>query len=400
MENAVIVSACRTPIGKFGGALSSISAPDLGAVCVRDAILRAGIEAGEVDEVILGTVIAAGQGQAPARQAALAAGVPSSVSALTVNKVCGSGLKAVMLAAQAIRAGDAKIVVAGGMESMSQAPYLLHDARWGQRLGHGKLHDSMIEDGLWCAIDDHHMGMTAELVAEEYSVSREEQDAYAAESHRKAVAAIEAGSFSEEIVPVEVKGRKGKVTVVDTDECPRADSSAETLAKLRPAFQRDGGTVTAGNAPSTNDAAAALVVMAESLAKEKGLKPLARIVGYAAAAQDPKWTMMVPVESTRKVLEKSGWSVEDLDLVEANEAFSVQAVAVTKELGLDPEKVNVHGGAVALGHPIGAAGARILTTLLHAMKKRGAGKGLATLCLGGGGGVSMLVEAMDQGERS
>jgi acetyl-CoA C-acetyltransferase len=395
MENAVIVSACRTPIGKFGGGLASKKAVELGGICVAEAISRAGIASEDVDEVILGTVLAAGQGQAPARQAALLGGVPSSVSALTVNKVCGSALKAVMLAAQAIRAGDAQCVVAGGMESMSQAPYLLHDARWGQRLGHGQMTDSMIQDGLWCAVDDQHMGMTAELVAEEYEISREEQDAFAVESHRRAVESQETGRFKDEIVSVEIKGRKGAVTVVETDECPRPGSSVEKLAKLRPAFKRDGGTVTAANAPSTNDAASAVVVMAESLAKEKGLKPLARIVAYASASRDPKWTMMVPVDATRKVLEKAGWSVEDLDLVEANEAFSVQAVAVTRELGLDPEKVNVNGGAVALGHPIGAAGARILTTLLYAMKNREAKKGLATLCLGGGGAVSMLVEAME-----
>jgi acetyl-CoA C-acetyltransferase len=311
---------------------------------------------------------------------------------MTLNKVCGSGLKAVMLAAQAIKAGDYQCLVAGGMESMSNAPYLLEKARWGLRLGHGQLKDSMIQDGLWCALDDHHMGMTGELVAEEFKVSREAQDEYAFQSHQKALKAQEAGKFDAEIVPVEVPGRKGAVTVVDTDECPRADSTVEKLGKLRPVFKRDGGTVTAGNAPGTNDAASACVVVSESFAKEKGLPILARIVSYATAGREPQWVMMAPVDSSRKALEKAGWSVEDLDVVEANEAFSVQAIAVTKELGLDPDKVNVHGGAVALGHPIGASGARVLTTLLHAMADRDAKKGMVALCLGGGNAVSMCVE--------
>ncbi len=395
METPVIVSACRTPIGKFGGALSSLSATHLGALAVKEAVARAGIQGGDVEEVIMGTVLAAGQGQNPARQAALGAGLPPSVHALTINKVCGSSLKSVMLAAQAIKAGDAKCLVAGGMESMSQAPYLLPKARFGMRMGHGQALDSMIQDGLWCALDDHHMGMTGELVAEKHSVSRETQDAYAVESHRKAVAAQNDGLFDEEIFAVEVPGRKGSVTVVDKDECPRPDSTVETLAKLRPAFKRDGGTVTAGNAPGVNDAASALVVMAESLAKEKGLKPLARIVSYATAGLEPKWVMMAPVDSSKTALKKADWTVDDLDFVEANEAFSVQAVAVTQELGLKPEIVNVHGGAVALGHPIGASGARVLTTLLYTMKAKGGKKGLAALCLGGGNAVSMCVESVE-----
>lgn len=395
MEDAVIVSACRTPIGRFGGGLASLKAPALGAHVIRHAVARAGLAPEDVEEVVMGTVLAAGQGQNPARQAALGAGLPPGVNALTINKVCGSGLKAVMLAAQAIRAGDQTCVVAGGMESMSNAPYLLPGARWGMKLGHGQVQDSMVQDGLWCAMDDQHMGLTGELVASEYKITREEQDAYALGSHQKALAAIEAGHFRDEIVPVEVAGRKGEVSVFDTDECPRADTSLEKLAKLRPAFQPKDGTVTAGNAPGTNDAAAALVVMSATAARQKGLKPLARIVSYAAAGREPRWVMMAPVDSSRKALEKAGLRVEDLDLVEANEAFSVQALAVTRELGLDPAKVNVHGGAVALGHPIGASGSRILTTLLYALAQRGGRTGMAALCLGGGNGVSMIVERLD-----
>lgn len=392
METPVIVSAVRTPIGKFGGALAPLTAPQLGSKAIAAAIDKAGVDAADVEEVLMGTVLAAGQGQNPARQAALGAGLPPTVHALTLNKVCGSGLKAVMLAAQAIKAGDAHCLVAGGMESMSNAPYLLEGARWGMRLGHGQTKDSMIQDGLWCALDDHHMGMTGELVAEEFEVSREAQDEFAFQSHQKALKAQEEGKFDAELVSVEVPGRKGAVTVVDKDECPRADSTVEKLAKLRPAFKRDGGTVTAGNAPGVNDAASACVVVSESFAKEKGLKILAKIVSYATAGKEPKWVMMAPVDSSRSALAKAGWSVEDLDLVEANEAFSVQAIAVTKELGLDPDTVNVHGGAVALGHPIGASGARVLTTLLHAMVDRDAKKGMAALCLGGGNAVSMCVE--------
>ncbi len=394
MENPVIVSAVRTPIGKFGGTLASLTAPELGAIAIKEAVARAKVAPDKVDEVVMGVVLAAGLGQNPARQAALKAGLPPQVSALTVNKVCGSGLKAVMLAAQAVKTGDAHCVVAGGMESMSKAPYLLPDARWGARIGHSKMQDAMIQDGLWCALDDQHMGMTGELVAEEFGIGREEQDRFALESHQKAVAAIGKGWFKTEIVPVEIADKKGKITRVDTDECPRADSSLEALARLKPAFKPQGGTVTAGNAPGTNDAAAALVVTCEEFAAKKGLEPLVRIVSYASAGVEPRWVMMAPVEATKRALDKAGWTVEDLDLVEANEAFSVQALGVTRKLGLDPAKVNVQGGAVALGHPIGASGARVLTTLIHALRRTGGRKGLATLCLGGGNAVAMAVEVL------
>lgn len=391
MSDPVIVSACRTPIGKFGGSLASLTAPQLGAAALKAAVERAGVDPADLDEVIMGIVLAGGVGQAPARQAALQAGIPPEVPALTINKVCGSSLKAVMLAAQAIRAGDARCVAAGGMESMSMSPYLLPKARFGMRLGHGQVVDSMVHDGLWCAHDDQHMGCTGELVASEYSISREEQDQYAYDSHRKAVAAQEAGAFDAELVSVEVKGRKGAVTVVDKDECPRADTSVEKLGGLRAVFQKD-GTVTAGNAPGTNDAGAALVVTSAEFAEEKGLKPLAKIRSYASSGREPKWVMMAPVDASKAAMEKAGVTAGDLDLVEANEAFSVQALAVTRELGLDPEIVNVHGGAVALGHPIGASGARVLTTLLHALERHDKTMGLATLCLGGGNAVAMVVE--------
>jgi len=390
MQRAVIVSAARTPIGVFLGGLAPLSAPQLGAIAVREAVARARLEPGQVEEVILGNVLQAGVGQNPARQAALGAGLPESVAAFTVNKVCGSGLKSVMLAAQAIRAGDAQVIVAGGMESMSNAPYLLTRARTGLRLGHAELLDANLRDGLWCALTDQHMGSTAELVAREYRVSRQEMDAYAVESHRRAVAAAESGAFDEEIVPVEVPQRKGDPVVVRRDEGPRKDTSLEALAKLRPAFDQN-GVVTAGNASMINDGAAAVVVMSESRASALGLEPLAAIEAYATAGLAPEWVMMAPVPATRLVLEKAGWTSDQVDLVELNEAFAVQACAVTDQLALDRSKVNVHGGAVALGHPIGASGARVLVTLLHAMKRRGAHQGLATLCLGGGNGVAMAV---------
>lgn len=396
MAQPVIASACRTPIGKFGGSLASMKATQLGSLAIREAVSRASVSPEDVEEVIMGTVLAAGQGQNPARQAALGAELPPTVHALTINKVCGSGLKSVMLAAQAIKAGDAHCLVAGGMESMSQAPYLFEKARFGMRLGHGQVVDSMIRDGLWCALDDHHMGMTGELVAQEYKISREAQDQYAYESHQKALKAQEEGAFDEEIFPVEVPGRKGAVTVFDKDECPRADTNPEKLAKLRPAFQRDGGTVTAGNAPGTNDAASATVVCSEEFAQEKGLKPLAKVLSYATSGREPKWVMMAPVDAAKAAVEKSGLSFEDIDLIEANEAFSVQALGVTQELGLDPEKVNVHGGAVALGHPIGASGTRVLTTLLYALKRHNKRYGLAALCLGGGNAVAMVVENLQR----
>jgi acetyl-CoA C-acetyltransferase len=388
---SVIVSAVRVPTGKFLGALKSFSAPQLGALVVREAVARAGIEPAAVDECLMGNVVSAGVGQNPARQAALGGGLDPRVSATTINQVCGSGLKAVMLASQAIEAGDSRIVVAGGMESMSRAPYLLPGAREGQRLGNAEMIDSVIHDGLWCACENWHMGMTGEAVAEKYQVSRIDQDAYAAASHNKAVAARAAGAFADEILPVSIAAKKGAATVFDRDEAVREDTTPVTLAALKPAFTPT-GTVTAGNAPGLNDGAAALVVMAAAEAEARGITPLARIVGQATSGLEPKWVMMTPVEAVRLLLKKTGWTVADVDLFEVNEAFSVQAVAVTRELGLDPAKVNVHGGAVALGHPIGASGARVLTTLLHAMKRRQVHRGIATLCLGGGNGVALAVE--------
>jgi acetyl-CoA C-acetyltransferase len=389
--DAVILSAARTPTGKFLGALKSLTAPELGALAVREALARAGIEPAQIDECILGNVVSAGIGQAPARQAALGAGLPDTVGALTINKVCGSGLKAVMLAAQAVRLGDARLVVAGGMESMSNTPYALPRLREGLRMGNGELVDLMIHDGLWCAIEHCHMGLTGEIVADEYHVSREAQDAWAAESHRRAAAATDAGWFRDEIVPVTLPQKKGEAVVVATDEPIRADTTAAALAKLKPAFKPD-GTVTAGNAPGVNDGAAALVVATAATAAELGRTPLARIVAYATSGLPPKYVMMTPVEAVRKVLAKTGWSIGEVDLVELNEAFSAQAVAVTRELKLDPARVNVQGGAVALGHPIGASGARVLTTLLYALRRTGGKRGIATLCLGGGNGVAMAVE--------
>ena len=391
MRQAVILSAVRVPTGRFLGTLKGWSAPQLGALVVREAVARAGLEPGAVDEVILGNVVSAGVGQAPARQAALGAGLPASVAALTINKVCGSGLKAVMLAAQAIAAEEADVVVAGGMESMSSCPYLLPKAREGMRLGHGEVQDSMIQDGLWDVYNDYHMGCTGELVAEKYAVTRRQQDEWALESHQKAVAAIKAGKFKAEILPVPIPQKKGDPVLFATDESPREDTSLEALQRLKPAF-KEGGTVTAGNAPGVNDGAAALVVVAADVAKALGKKPMARVVGQAVAGLDPSLVMMTPVPAVQKLWKKTGWSAKDVDLVELNEAFAVQSVAVCRELGLDPAKVNVHGGAVALGHPIGASGARILTTLLYALRDRGKSRGVATLCLGGGNGVALAVE--------
>ena len=391
MRNSVIVTAVRTPTGKFLGTLKDIPAPQLGAIVVREAIRRAGIDPAAVDECIMGNVITAGEGQNPARQAALNGGLHDHVAAMTINKVCGSGLKAVMLAAQGIATGDIDIAVAGGMESMSNTPYLLSRVREGLRMGNGTLVDSMIHDGLWCAFEQCHMGMAGEHVAEHYKVGRAEQDTYAAESHRKAAHATRQGWFKEEIVPVEIPQKKGGAILFDRDESIREDTTPETLAKLKGAFKND-GTVTAGNAPGVNDGAAAVVIMAADKARELGLTPMARVVGQATSGLPPKLVLMTPVEAIRKVSEKVGWKLEDVDLFEINEAFSVQMVAVLRELGIAPEKVNVHGGAVALGHPIGASGARVLTTLLYALKHRNFKRGIASLCLGGGNGVALAVE--------
>jgi acetyl-CoA C-acetyltransferase len=391
MREAVIVSAVRLPTGKFLGALKDFTAPQLGALVVREAVVRAGIDPASVDECIMGNVVSAGLGQAPARQAALRAGLPESVAALTINKVCGSGLKAVMLAAQGIATGDIDVAVAGGMESMSNTPYILPRIREGLRMGDGELRDLMIHDGLWCAMDNCHMGISGETVAETYHVAREEQDAYAAESHRRAAAATEAGLFSEEILPVTIPQKKGAPIVIDRDEPIRPDTTAEALGRLKPAFKAD-GSVTAGNAPGVNDGAAALVVMAAERAQALGREPLGRIVGQATSGLRPGLVMMTPVPAVRKLLEKIGWAADSVDLFELNEAFSVQSVAVVRELGLDMARVNVNGGAVALGHAIGASGARVLTTLLYAMRHRGARRGVATLCLGGGNGVALAVE--------
>lgn len=391
IKEAVIISAVRTPVGKFLGALKSLKATELGAIAVREAVKRAGVSPEDVDEVIMGCVIQAGLGQNPARQAALHGGLPNTVSAVTVNKVCGSGLKAIMMAAQGVQLGDTEIVVAGGMESMSNAPYLLTKAREGYRLGNGTLVDTVINDGLWCAFDDQHMGCTGEVVAERFQVSREEQDEYALNSHRKASEAINAGRFRDEIVPVEIKQRKGPPVLFDTDEPVRADTSMESLAKLKPAF-KEGGTVTAGNAPGVNDGASAVVVTSAERAKSLGIEPLVRIVGQATSGLEPQLVMMAPVEAIRKLLKKTGWSLDEVDLIELNEAFAVQAVAITRELNLDPDKINVNGGAVALGHAIGQSGSRILTTMIYEMKRRNAHRGIAALCLGGGNAVALAVE--------
>ena len=393
MTDVVIVSAARTAVGKFGGSLAKIPAPELGAVVIKAALERAGVKPEQVSEVIMGQVLTAGSGQNPARQAAIKAGLPAMVPAMTINKVCGSGLKAVMLAAQAIRAGDAELIVAGGMESMTNAPYLLPEARAGVRLGHGKLIDSMIWDGLWDIYNDFHMGMTGEKVAEKYDISRQAQDQFAAESHRRAAEATAKGLFEAEKFAVEVKGKKGEVTRFTTDESVRADTSAEGIAKLRPAF-KEGGTVTAANASSINDGASALVVMSADKAQQLGIRPLARITGYATGGMAPEWVMMAPEVSITKAAARLGKKPAEFDLHEINEAFSVAACALTRVLALDSKRVNVHGGAVALGHPIGASGARVLTTLLHAMQQRGAKTGMASLCLGGGNAVSLTVEAV------
>ena len=391
MPDPVIVSAARLPTGKFLGALKTLPAAELGALVVREAVARAGLDPAAIDECIMGNVVSAGLGQNPARQAALHGGLPDRVAAMTINKVCGSGLKAVMLAAQGIQTGDIEVAVAGGMESMSRAPYLVDRMREGLRLGNASLVDAMIHDGLWCALDDCHMGMTGEIVAEQYGVTREEQDRYADCSHRKAAEATRQGWFADEILPVEIPQKKGPAVRLDRDEPVREDTSVDALGTLRPAFKKN-GTVTAGNAPGVNDGAAALVVMAAARAASLGLTPVARIVAQATSGLPPRLVMMTPVDAVRKVIDKAGWTLDQVGLVELNEAFSVQAVAVTRELGLNPDIVNVHGGAVALGHPLGASGARILTTLLYAMRRRQARRGIATLCLGGGNGVALAVE--------
>ena len=391
MREAVIVSAVRTAIGTFSGTLANTSASELGATVIRAALERAKVEPGAVDEVLMGCILQAGQGQNPARQAALKAGLPIEVPCTTINKVCGSGLKSVALAAQSIIAGDAEIVVAGGTENMNLAPYMLDKARTGYRMGHGQLIDSMIHDGLWCIFGDTHMGITAENLAEQYSISRAEQDEFAAASQAKAAAAIESGRFADEIVPVLIPQRKGDPIKFDKDEHVRPGTTVESLAKLKPAFKKD-GTVTAGNASGINDGAAAVVVMSADRAKAMGLAPIAKVRAYAAAGVDPSVMGIGPVPATRRALAKAGLTVEDIDLIEANEAFASQSLAVGRDLGWDPAKVNVNGGAIALGHPIGASGARILVTLLHEMQKRDVKYGLATLCIGGGMGIAMIVE--------
>jgi len=391
MSEVVIVSAVRTAVGSFNGGLSALSAPEMGSIVVQEAIKRAGISNDIVDEVILGNVLQAGLGQNPARQAAVKAGLPVEIPSLTINKVCGSGLKAVAMAAQAIAAGDAEVVIAGGMESMTNAPYVLESkARWGLRMGNSKVIDVMIQDGLWCAFNDYHMGITAENVAAKYGITREQQDEAAAQSQAKAIAAIDNGSFKKEIVPVVIKGKKGDV-VFDTDEYPRRGTTPESLSCLKPAFKKD-GTITAGNASGINDGAAAFVLMSAEKAKALGLKPIAKIVSYASAGVDPSIMGTGPIPATKKALAKAGLAVGDLDLIEANEAFMAQFLAVGKELNFPMEKVNVNGGATAIGHPIGASGGRILVTLLHALEARNLKRGLATLCIGGGQGIAMVVE--------
>jgi len=390
-REAVIVSAVRTPIGRFQGTLVPLSASDLGGVAVRAAVERAGVDPASVDEVLMGNVVLAGQGQAPARQAAIKAGLPPTVGATTVNKICGSGLKTVMLAAAMIAAGDGDIFVAGGMESMNNGPYLLQKARFGYRLGDGKLVDAMVYDGLWCAFEDQHMGNAAEWIAREYNLTRDELDEYAYNSHMKAVAAIDEGRFRDEIVPVGIPQRKGPPVLFDTDESPRRDTSLEKLARLKPAFQVD-GIVTAGNAPGITDGAAATVVMSRAKAEELGIQPLARVVAYDQAAVEPLRIFTAPIFAVRRVLDKTGTTVDDYDLIEMNEAFAAQCLADGRGLGLDWEKVNVNGGAIALGHPIGCSGTRVLVTLIYALRQRGLTRGLATLCLGGGEAVAMAIE--------
>lgn len=391
MTEVVIVAAVRTPIGSFGGSLKDISTVDLGSLVIKNAIERAGLEPEQVDEVIMGNVLGAGLGQNVARQMSVHAGVPVTVPAFTINKVCGSGLKAVQLAVQAVLCGDAEVVVAGGAENMSQAPYILPNQRWGSRMGNATVVDTMLRDGLTDGFEDYHMGITAENVAEQYGITREDQDSFALQSQKRAVAAVESGRFKEEIVPVEIPQRRGEPLVFDTDEFPRKDVSLEGLSKLRPAFQKD-GSVTAGNSSGINDGAAAVVVMSAEKAKELGVPVLATIKSYASAGLDPKVMGCGPIYASRKALEKAGLTVADLDLVESNEAFAAQACAVAKELNLDLEKVNVNGGAISLGHPIGASGCRILVTLLHEMQKRDAKRGLVTLCIGGGMGTALIVE--------
>ena len=392
MEQAVILSAVRTPIGKFMGGLAPLTAPELGAKAVAEAVRRAGIEPNLVDEAIMGNVVQAGLGQNPARQAALRGGLDPRVAAMTINKVCGSGLKAVALASQAVQLGESEVVVAGGMESMSNCPYLLKGARSGFRLGNQEIFDSMITDGLWDVYENYHMGVTGELVAEKYGITRQEQDQFALESHRKAVRAIKSCFFGAQIVPVEIPQKKGEPVIIKTDESPREDTSLEALGKLKPAFKKD-GTVTAGNAPGTNDGAAAVIVTSEKNAARMGKSPMARIVAQAVSGVEPKWVMMAPVDAIEKLLKKTGWDRDkDVDLVELNEAFAVAAIAVTRVLKLNPEKVNVNGGAVALGHPIGASGARVLVTLLFEMQRRNLKRGIAALCLGGGNAVALAIE--------
>jgi acetyl-CoA C-acetyltransferase len=395
VQDVVIIGAARTAVGKFQGALAPLSATDLGAVVTREAVSRAGIQPAHVDEIIMGNVVSAGLGQNPARQAALKGGLDSRVAAMTIDKVCGSGLKAVALAAQAIQTGNSEVVVAGGMESMSNAPFLLPEFRKGHKIGDAKLIDSMVHDGLWDAFENFHMALAAELVAEKYQISREQQDEYALESHRRSVDAIRSCRFKDQIVPIVIPQKKGEPVLFSVDESPRADTSLEALAKLKPAF-KPGGTVTAGNAPGTNDGAAALVVTSAARARELGSKILARIVGQSVSGVDPRWVMMAPVSAVQALLRKLDWKLREVDLFELNEAFAVQALAVTEQLGLDPQRTNVNGGAVALGHPIGASGARILVTLLYEMALRSARRGIAALCLGGGNAVALAVERSDR----
>jgi len=392
-DEVVIISGCRTPVGKFQGSLADLSATQLGAIVVREAVKRAGLDPKQVDECVMGNVVSAGLGQNPARQAAIFGGLPPEVGAMTVNKVCGSGLKAVALAAQAIQTENSSIVVAGGMESMTNAPYLLPQARKGYRLGNAQIIDSMVNDGLWDIFNNYHMGITGENVAEKYGITREEQDEFALNSHRKALAAIKECRFKSQIVPVELAPKKkgGEPVIFDHDESPREDTTIEVLRSLKPAFKKD-GTVTAGNAPGVNDGAAALIVTSAKRAKQLGAAPMVRIVAQATSGIDPKWVMMAPVDAVRKIWEKTGWKNEDVDLYELNEAFAVQALGVIRELGLDPNKVNVNGGAVAIGHPIGASGARVLVTLIYEMTRRNVHRGIAALCLGGGNAVAMAVE--------
>jgi len=392
-DDVVIISGCRTPVGKFQGSLSDFSAPQLGAIVVREAVKRANLDPAHVDECIMGNVVSAGLGQNPARQAAIFGGLSPATGAMTINKVCGSGLKAVALAAQAVQTGNSSLVVAGGMESMTNAPYLLPQARKGYRLGNAQVVDSMVHDGLWDIYNDYHMGITGENVAEKYGITREEQDEFAVSSHRKAVAAIKECRFKSQIVPVEIPAKKKGTppTIFDRDESPREDTTIEVLRSLKPAFKKD-GTVTAGNAPGVNDGAAAVVVTSATRAQELGAKPMVRIIAQATSGVEPKWVMMAPVDAVRKVWQKTGWKNDEVDLYELNEAFSVQALGVMRELGLNPDRVNVNGGAVAIGHPIGASGARVLVTLIYEMIRRDVKRGIAALCLGGGNAVAMAVE--------